>query len=78
MDTAFLEIIFIAILIVLNGFFACSEFAIISIRKSRVAQLVAEGDERAKVVEEQQKDPPRLLAGPAPGRNGPGHLPVPP
>jgi magnesium and cobalt exporter, CNNM family len=62
LDAAFLEIIVIAILILLNGFFACSEFAIISIRKSRVAQLVAEGDERAKIVEEQQKDPPRLLA----------------
>jgi putative hemolysin len=62
LDTAFLEIISIIILILLNGFFACSEFAIISIRKSRVAQLVAEGDERAKIVEEQQKDPPRLLA----------------
>ena len=62
MDTVFLEIIVIVVLIVLNGFFACSEFAIISIRKSRVAQLVAAGDERAKIVEEQQKDPPRLLA----------------
>lgn len=62
LDTAVLEIVVIFILIALNGFFACSEFAIISIRKSRVAQLVAEGDERAKIVEEQQKDPPRLLA----------------
>jgi putative hemolysin len=62
LDTTILEIIVIAILILLNGFFACSEFAIISIRKSRVAQLVAEGDERARIVEEQQKDPPRLLA----------------
>jgi putative hemolysin len=62
LDTVVLELIVIAVLIALNGFFACSEFAIISIRKSRVAQLVAEGDERAKIVEEQQKDPPRLLA----------------
>jgi len=62
LDTVFLELIVIAVLILLNGFFACSEFAIISIRKSKVAQLVAEGDERAKMVEEQQKDPPRLLA----------------
>ena len=62
MDTIFLELVVIAVLILLNGFFACSEFAIISIRKSKVAQLVAEGDERAKLVEEQQKDPPRLLA----------------
>ena len=62
MDTVFLELAVIAVLIVLNGFFACSEFAIISIRKSKIAQLVSEGDERAKLVEEQQKDPPRLLA----------------
>jgi len=62
LHTVFLDIFVIALLILLNGFFACSEFAIISIRKSKVAQLVAEGNERAKLVEEQQKDPPRLLA----------------
>ncbi len=62
MDTVVLEIVVIAVLVLLNGFFACSEFAIISIRKSRVAQLLAEGNPRAKLVEEQQKDPPRLLA----------------
>jgi putative hemolysin len=62
LDTVFLELIVIAVLILLNGFFSCSEFAIISIRKSRVTQLVAEGDERAKVVEELQKDSHRLLA----------------
>lgn len=61
MDTVLLELVVIAVLIVLNGFFACSEFAIISIRKSKVAQLVSEGDERAKMVEEQQKDPPAFL-----------------
>lgn len=49
-------------MVVLNGFFACSEFAIISVRKSRVAQLVDEGDERARIIEELQKDPHRLLA----------------
>jgi putative hemolysin len=62
LDTVFVELVVIAVLIILNGFFACSEFAIISVRKSKVAQLVAEGNERAKLVEEQQKDPPRLLA----------------
>ncbi|HEY6837174.1 MAG TPA: hemolysin family protein [Geobacteraceae bacterium] len=62
METVLLELFVIAILIVINGFFACSEFAIISIRKSRIAQLVAMGDERAKLVEALQKDPHRLLA----------------
>jgi putative hemolysin len=62
LDTVLAELVVIAVLIILNGFFSCSEFAIISIRKSKVAQLVAEGDERAKLVEELQKDSPRLLA----------------
>ena len=62
MDTILLEVLIVAVLIVVNGFFSCSEFAIISIRKSRVAQLVAEGDERAKIVESLQADPHRVLA----------------
>ncbi|HEY5974292.1 MAG TPA: hemolysin family protein [Geobacteraceae bacterium] len=62
MDTVFLELVLIAILVVLNGFFACAEFAIISIRKSRITQLIAAGDQRARLVDKLQKDPPRLLA----------------
>jgi putative hemolysin len=62
LDTVFLELILIGVLIVVNGFFACSEFAIISIRKSRVAQLVSQGDRRAEMVDSLQKDPHRLLA----------------
>ena len=54
METVTIELIVIVVLIFVNGFFACSEFAIISIRKSRVAQLVEEGDGRAKIVEELQ------------------------
>jgi putative hemolysin len=57
-----LELIVVAVLIILNGFFSCSEFAIISIRRSQIAQLVAAGDERAKILEDQRKDPHRLLA----------------
>jgi len=62
LDTVLLELVVIVILIVLNGFFACSEFAIISVRKSRIAQLVAQGDRRAILVDALQKDPHRLLA----------------
>ncbi|MDA8431029.1 MAG: hemolysin family protein [Geobacteraceae bacterium] len=62
MDTVLIEVLVICLMIVLNGFFACSEFAIISVRKSLIAQLVADGDERAILIEELQKDPHRLLA----------------
>ena len=62
MDTIFIELIVVFILIFLNGFFSCAEFAIISVRKSRIAQLVNQGDERAVMVDALQKDPHRLLA----------------
>lgn len=62
MDTITAELIVIIVLIGLNGFFSMAEFAIISIRKGRVAQMVAEGDERAKIVEGFQQDPHSLLA----------------
>jgi magnesium and cobalt exporter, CNNM family len=57
-----LELLVIAVLVFVNGFFACAEFAVISIRKSRVAQLVAAGDQRARIIEGLQDDPHRLLA----------------
>ena len=62
MNTVVIEALVIIVMIALNGFFACSEFAVISVRKSLIAQLVAEGDERAMLIEELQKDPHRLLA----------------
>jgi putative hemolysin len=57
-----LEIIFIAVLIMLNGFFAASEIALISARRSRVQQLASDGDPRAKRVVGIQQDPDRFLA----------------
>lgn len=57
-----LEIIFIAVLIMLNGFFAASEIALISARRSRVQQLASDGDPRAKRVVAIQQDPDRFLA----------------
>jgi putative hemolysin len=57
-----MELLVIFLLIIVNGFFACAEFAVISIRKSRVAQLVTAGDSRARIIEALQKDPHRLLA----------------
>lgn len=62
MDTVTLELIVIFCMIILNGFFAAAEFSIISIRRSRIAQLVADGDPRAQIVAELQDDPHRLLA----------------
>ncbi len=57
-----LEIIAIAVLILLNGFFACAELAIVNTRRSRIKQLVEEGNPRARFVHGFQEDSERFLA----------------
>jgi len=56
------ETVFITALILLNGFFAGAEIALISARRSRIQQLVAGGDSRAQRVAAMQGDPDRFLA----------------
>lgn len=62
MNTIMIELLVIIMLVFINGFFACAEFAVVSIRKSRVAQLVAADDPRARIIDGLQQDPHRLLA----------------
>ena len=56
------EVLFILVLILLNGFFASAEIALVSARRSRIQQLAAEGDARAQRVSALQEDPDRFLA----------------
>ena len=44
-----LEIAVVALIILLNGFFAMSELAILSSRRPRLQQLAANGDHRARI-----------------------------
>lgn len=44
------NLLLVAILIALTGFFVASEFAIIRIRSSRIDQLIAEGNKKASIV----------------------------
>jgi magnesium and cobalt exporter, CNNM family len=57
-----LEAIFIGCLVLLNGFFAGAELALISARRSRIQQLAAAGDLRAQHVRQLQENPERFLA----------------
>jgi putative hemolysin len=50
-------------LVALNGFFAATEFSLVAVRLSRVRQLVAKGDLRAKVVELLLSDLHRVVSG---------------
>jgi len=50
-------------LVALNGFFAAAEFSLVAVRLSRVRQLVAKGDARARVVEALLGDLHRVVSG---------------
>ncbi len=50
-------------LVALNGFFAAAEFSLVAVRLSRIRQLVAKGDSRARVVERLLSDLHRVVSG---------------
>lgn len=62
MSHTWLELISIFLLILLNGFFACSEIAIIAVRRTRIKQLLEQGNRRAGFVHQLQEDTTRFLA----------------
>jgi putative hemolysin len=62
LEWIFNDFVIIVILILVNGFFAGAELAIVSARKSYIASLAAAGNQRAGLVEAIQKDPHRFLA----------------
>jgi len=62
MESFWLEVVIVLLLILANGFFAGAELAIVSARRGRIAQLVAEGNRRARIVEQLHADPHRFLA----------------
>lgn len=57
-----LEIFIILLLIVINGFFAMSEIAIISVRKPRLKQQADKGDKKAQLALKLAEDPEDLLS----------------
>jgi len=57
------KLIGVVLLAALNGFFAATEFSLVAVRLSRVRQLVARGNARAKVVEALVSDLNRVVSG---------------
>lgn len=57
-----MEIIIILILILLNGFFALSEIALVSVKKSRLEHLASQGNTRARTVLNLLKNPEHFLS----------------
>ncbi|TRU94215.1 MAG: HlyC/CorC family transporter [Microcystis wesenbergii Mw_QC_S_20081001_S30D] len=56
------RLILVFLLIVLNAFFVAAEFSLVSVRRTRVSQLVAAGDVPAQTVQSLQKSLDRLLS----------------
>jgi putative hemolysin len=56
------ELLLIFVLIIINGFFAASEMAIISINKTKISFLASEGDQKAILISRLLGEPSRFLA----------------
>jgi putative hemolysin len=58
----FLELLAVAVLILLNAFFVAGEYALVTARKTRIQELVQQGNRRARAVLKIVADPPRFIA----------------
>ena len=57
-----LRLLSVLLLIAINAFFVTAEFSIVSVRRSRINQLVGAGDVQAKTVQDLQRSIDRLLS----------------
>ncbi|MEG0593391.1 MAG: DUF21 domain-containing protein, partial [Coprobacillus sp.] len=57
-----IQFIIIAVLILVNAYFAASEMAIVSINKTKIHHLSEQGNKKAKIVERLLKEPTSFLS----------------
>jgi putative hemolysin len=62
MNSTFGQILLVAVLILLNGYFAAAEIALVSARRAAIKMLADEGSPRARAVLRLTEDPSRFLA----------------
>jgi CBS domain containing-hemolysin-like protein len=58
----FFELLAVAVLILLNGYFVAAEYALVTARKTRIQELAQQGSRRARAVLRIVSDPPRFIA----------------
>ncbi len=58
----FLELLAVAALILLNGYFVAAEYALVTARRTRMQELAEQGNRRARAVLKIVADPPRFIA----------------
>ena len=66
MDSSFITIVLkllaVLFLVLANGFFVATEFSLVTLRRTRIEQLVSEGNGGARVIERIMQNPNRLLS----------------
>ena len=60
--TIFWQLAIVLALVLINGFFVASEFALVAVRKTRIDQLAAEGNRNAAIVQHALRDLDRYIA----------------
>lgn len=60
--STYLDLLIVFVLVLANAFFVASEFALVSVRKTRIDQLAAEGNGAAAVVQRAVRDLDRYIA----------------
>lgn len=58
----FIDFLLILVLILINGFFAASEIAIISVNRNKISMQAQEGDKKALLIQKLFKEPSKFLA----------------
>lgn len=58
----FIDFLLIFVLILINGFFAASEIAIISVNRNKISMQAQEGDKKALLIQKLFKEPSKFLA----------------
>jgi CBS domain containing-hemolysin-like protein len=57
-----LKLLGVVLLVLANGFFVTAEFSLVSVRRTRIAELVAQGSSSAKWVQKAIQNPDRVIA----------------
>jgi putative hemolysin len=60
--TLFLELVAVAALVLLNGYFVAAEYALVTVRRTRLHELEQQGNRRARLVLSLTQEPPRFIA----------------
>jgi CBS domain containing-hemolysin-like protein len=60
--TLFLELVAVAALVLLNALFVAAEYALVTVRRTRMNELAEAGNRRARLVLRLTQEPPRFIA----------------